>query len=96
MVHAMNYAGLLLILAVACGAVAAATAVLIARSLERRGIKTPLPFIGALIFRNLSRYRELTRGETGKTGTLFYSYVVPINLALLLALAALAVHAIGI
>jgi hypothetical protein len=96
MVHDMSYANLLLFLAVICGACAAASAVLIARALERRGVRTPLPFIGALIFRNLSRYRKFTLKESGKVGTLFYSYVVPINLALVLALAALAVHVIGI
>lgn len=75
---------LLLAVAVACGLWAGVSAVLIARALERQGVRTPFPFLGLFIFRNLRRYSETTRAKTGKTGPLFYSYVVPINAALIL------------
>jgi hypothetical protein len=88
----MSHPGILLALAMACVVWAVISAVMIAVALDRRGIKTPLPFIGALIFRNLSRYRQVTLAETGKVGRLFYSYVVPINVALILALAALLIR----
>ena len=90
----MGLSGFLLALAVACGIWAVAAAVLITIALDKRGFRTPFPFIRAFIFRNLRRYREITLGETGKVGPLFYSYVVPINAALLLVLAALVARAL--
>ena len=90
----MNLSGFLLILAAICGACAVTSALLIAAALDRRGVKTPFPFIGVLIFRNLHRYREMTLHESGKVGPLYYSYVVPINLTLILALAAWAARAL--
>ena len=84
----MSIPAVLLFLAVACVVWAVVSAVLITAALDRRGITTPFPFIGAFIFRNLIRYRDITRKETGKVGRLFYSYVVPINAALLFVLAA--------
>ena len=89
----MSVATVLLILTVGCAACAAVSAVLMAAALDRRGLKTPPPLLRVLVFRNLSRYRTATRAETGKTGVLFYTYVVPINLAQLFALAALLVWA---
>lgn len=88
----MSLSGMLLLLAVVCVIWAVVSAVLITASLDRRGIKTPFPFMGALIFRNLIRYKEITLKESGKVGPLFYSYVVPVNAALILVLAALAVR----
>jgi len=84
----VSVSGILLFLAAACAVWAVVSAVLITAALDRRGIRTPFPFIGALLLRNLIRYREITLKETGKVGRLFYSYVVPINAALILALAA--------
>jgi len=84
----MPPAELLLSVAVVCGLWAAVTAVLIARALERQGVRTPFPFLGLFIFRNLRRYGEITRTATGRTGPLFYSYVVPINAALILVVIA--------
>ena len=82
----------LLLFTVVCGLWAAVSAVLIAVELDRRGVRTPFPLVGLLVFRNLRRYREATLSETGRVGPLFYSYVVPINAALvsMLAYAALA------
>ncbi len=79
-------------LALACVVWAVATAIRIAEFLDKRGVKTPFPFWGFYIFRNMGRYREVTIQETGKVGPLYYQYVIPINAALLLALAALAIR----
>jgi len=49
--------------------------------------------MGPLIFRNLTRYKEKTISENGKVGPLFFWYVVSINAALILAVAAWAVRA---
>jgi len=83
-----------LFLAAVCAVWAVVSAILVARAVERHGTKTPFPFIGVLVFRNLHRYKEITRKETGRTGLLFYSYVVPINLAWIFALAAWGVRAL--
>lgn len=85
----MTTVEVLLAIAVACGLWAAVSAVLLARALEASGIKTPFPFWGVLVFRNLHRYSELTRRTTGRIGPLFYSYVIPINAALVLVVMAL-------
>jgi hypothetical protein len=78
-------------LAIACAAWSVVTAIRITAFLEKRGLKTPFPFWGFYIFRNLGRYRETTIKETGKPGPLYYQYVIPINIALLLGLIALAI-----
>jgi hypothetical protein len=88
----MAIAGFLLFLAVVCGALAVVSAVMITAELDRRGMKTPFPFIGPMIFRNLTRYRLITLEESGRTGPLFYAYVIPINLAMVLALLAWITH----
>jgi hypothetical protein len=67
----MTISGVLLTIAVLCIAWATASAMLITRMLDRRGLNTPLPLIGLFQFRNLERYGEITRRETGKVGFLF-------------------------
>jgi len=84
----MNIPTVLYYMALACVIWAVVSAVLLTAALDRRGIKTPFPFIGALIFRNIVRYREVTLKETGAVGGLFFSYVIPMNAAWILALAA--------
>ncbi|MFH2107957.1 MAG: hypothetical protein ABII93_04745 [Chrysiogenia bacterium] len=79
-------------LALACVVWAVVTAIRIAEFLDKRGLKTPFPFWGFYIFRNLGRYREVTIQETGKVGPLYLQYVIPINAALLLALVALSIR----
>jgi hypothetical protein len=83
----MSVSGTLLLPAAACVVWNVVSALLTA-ALDRGGIKTPFPFVGALVFRNLIRYRELTLQETGQVGRLFYAYVVPIKAALVLVIAA--------
>lgn len=90
----MTVSNVLLFLAFGCVAWAVVSAILITAVLDRRGFKTPFPFIGLLLFRNLIRYRKITLKESGRVGSLFYSYVVPINLGLVLVLAAWAVWSV--
>lgn len=56
---------------------------LIYENLRKRGEKVSLIWLRALSPWYAGRYREITRRETGKTGPLFYHYVVSINGALL-------------
>ena len=83
---------ILAFLALACVIWSVVTAIRIAEFLDKRGLKTPFPFWGFYIFRNMGRYREVTIQETGKIGLLYYQYIIPINAALLLALVALAIR----
>ena len=71
-----------------CAICAVTSAVLVTSSLARRGVRTPFPFIGVMLFRNLRLYREATVRETGRVGPLFYTYIVSINLVWIFLLAA--------
>lgn len=89
----MLVSNIFIALAAVCAVWAVVAAILLARAMERYGTKTSFLFVGVMVFRNLQRYKEVTRQESGKTGPLFYAYVVPINLAWIFALAAWAVRA---
>ncbi len=81
-----------LAIAAACGAIwGTVAAVMIASFLDKRGVKTPFILFKFYLFRNQRLYKEFTLKESGKIGPLFYQFVVPINAALILGLAALAV-----
>ena len=85
----MSIEGYLLMAAGICVIWAIVAAILLTVDLDRRGIKTPFPFIGALLFRNLGLYKKMTLEKRGKVGLLYYSYVIPINLALVFIVCAL-------
>jgi hypothetical protein len=71
-----------------------ASAVLIAEALRKRGVKVNWVFLRFLILsKYLGQYRDITRQETGRSGPLFYSYVVAMNLALLTAIAGILLRA---
>ena len=40
-------------------------------------------FIDLFVFRYINRYKAITKKETGKTGYLFYIWIISVNLALL-------------
>lgn len=65
---------------------------LIYENLRRRGEKVSFVWLRALEPFYASKYKELTKRETGRVGTLFHHWVVSINLTLVLALVALLVH----
>ena len=66
--------------------------ILIYENLRRRGEKVSFLWLRAMAPIYASRYRKLTKQETGRTGMLFYHWVVSVNLALVLTLLAVAVH----
>ena len=78
----------LLIAAAICALWGIVSAILLTRALDLRGMPTPFLFIGPHLPRNLGRYRDVTRKETGEVGPLFYSFLIPINGAWVLALLA--------
>ena len=68
----MTTSGVLLTIAVLCAAWATASAILITRALDQRGLTTPLPFIGMFLFRNLARQRYHAPGNgKGRNAVLF-------------------------
>jgi hypothetical protein len=88
----MSTPQLFLAIAAICAIGAVVSAIQITRYLDRHGLKTPFPLMGLFLFRNLGRYSEMTRGETGTTGSLYHSYIISINLTLVFALLALGLN----
>jgi hypothetical protein len=91
----MALSSVLLGMAIGFGLTAAMSAVMLTAELQGQGVRTPAPLIGLLIFRNLDEYRRRTRAQSGRTGPLFWLYIVPINAALVCAIAGLALRATG-
>ena len=69
-----------------CGVWAVAASLLIARDLERRGVCINYLWLRVMVLKYLSQYRRVTLQETGHVGSLFYHYVIPLNIALALAI----------
>jgi hypothetical protein len=62
--------------------------ILMMAALDRRGIKTNFLLARIYVFKYVSRYKEVTRKETGRTGVLYDLWSWSILVALLGALAA--------
>ena len=77
---------LLIGLILVCGVWAVAASLLIARDLERRGVHVSYLWLRVMILKYLSQYRRVTLEETGRIGSLFYHYVIPLNMALVLTI----------
>lgn len=73
---------LLMGLGVLCVIWAVVAALLIAADLSKRGVKVNFIWLRVLILKYLHEYSKITREETGRVGPLFYHYVVPLNIAL--------------
>jgi len=78
---------ILIIVAVVAAFYHVAATMLIYGNLRRRGM--PVSFLWLRLFapKYASQYKSLTTRETGKTGPLFYHWVVSINAALVAAVA---------
>lgn len=74
-------------LLMACAIWAITASLLIARDLEKRGVPVSFVWLRFAILKYLHQYSEITREETGRIGSLFYHYVIPLNVALALAIA---------
>jgi len=71
-------------LGVLCAIWGVVAALLIARDLEKRGESVNYIWLRLLIIKYLGRYAKITQEETGQVGSLFYHYVVPLNVALVI------------
>ena len=78
--------GLLIGLGFVCVVWAIVAAILIAVDLSKRGVPVNVIWLRVMILKYLHEYSKLTREETGRVGPLFYHYVVPLNVALILVL----------
>lgn len=76
--------GLLIAIGLSCVAWAVVAAVLIAANLHKRGVPISFVWLRFMVLKYLHEYAKLTREETGRVGPLFYHYVVPLNIALVL------------
>ena len=77
---------LLVCLILVCGGWAVAASLLIARDLERRGVHVSYLWLRGMMLKYLGQYRRVTLQETGQVGSLFYHYVIPLNVALVLTI----------
>jgi len=54
---------------------------MIYEALRKRNLKVSFIFLRLLAPKYASQYRQITRKETGKTGPLFYHWIISINTA---------------
>ena len=73
-------------LGVVCVIWAVVAAVLIAADLHKRGIAVSVIWLRLMILKYLHVYSKVTQEETGRVGPLFYHYVVPLNVALVIVI----------
>ncbi|MBN1224389.1 MAG: hypothetical protein JXB23_14170 [Candidatus Aminicenantes bacterium] len=76
-------------LGVVCMVIFVVSSILIMAALEKRGVKTNFLLIRLLLPKYAHQYKTMTKQEEGKTGSLFYWWVLSINCALLSFLVAL-------
>ena len=77
------------VLAVGCAIWAIVASLRMGAWLSHHGVKVNWLFFRALMPWYVHRYQKMTREIEGRTGPLFAQFFVPINLALLFAVAAL-------
>ena len=74
--------GLLII----CAIWAVTASLLIARDLEKRGLPVSFFWLRLMVLKYVHQYYKITREETGRAGPLFYHYVVPLNVSVVLVI----------
>jgi len=85
----MNITILLAVLAFIAVAWYIVSGIMIINELLKRKQKINFVFIKLMLPVYAHRYKKITLEETGKVGTLFYHWVIAINIALVLAVAAI-------
>ena len=59
--------------------------IFIASYISKYGVKINILLFRVLALKYLSQYHEISKRENGKSGPWFYSYIVSMNIALILA-----------
>jgi hypothetical protein len=85
----MNITTLLAVLAFIAVAWFIVSGIMIINELLKRKQKISFVFIKLMLPVYAHRYKKITLEETGKVGSLFYHWVIAINTALVLAIAAI-------
>lgn len=62
------------------------SSIFIASFLSSRGVTINLLFFRVLVLKYIYQYHKITSQERGKPGPWFYSYIISMNLALVLAI----------
>ena len=78
--------GILIAVGLICVVWAIVAAILIVIDVQRRGVSVSLLWLRLMIIKYLHEYARLTREETGRVGPLFYHYVIPLNVALVIVI----------
>lgn len=91
----MDISNILILLGVICALWGVVDSILIAVALDRRGVDVNMVLFRLFFFRYLSQYRAVTKRETGKTGNLFYSFIISMNVALILVLCGILLKNLG-
>ena len=62
------------------------SAIVITAYLSNRGVKINLLFFRIMVLKYIHQYHEITTRESGRPGPWFYSYIISMNAALVLAI----------
>ncbi len=81
----MNMGNLFLVLAIVSAAWGVVSSIMIVSFLSNHGVRINYFLLRLLLPRYVGQYRRMTLDETGKTGVWYYSFVIAMNLALVLA-----------
>lgn len=66
------------------------SSIMIYSELKKRNVRVYFIFIRFLIIPYANKYKEITKKETGKVGSLFYHWTISINIALVFGMASVA------
>ena len=76
----------LFILALPCVVWGIVSSIVMAAFMSSRGTKIDLLFFRILMLKYISQYHTITMQENGKPGPWFYSFIISMNLALVLVI----------
>ena len=72
---------IVMIAALLCVVWAVIALILITQKVSRKGEQINPFLFNLILLRNLSKYQQITKTEQGKTGSLFYHFVIPMWIA---------------
>ena len=84
----METVNIFIALIIICAAWNVTVTMIIYSALQKRGRTVSFFWLRVLAPKYAYQYKEITKTETGKTGALFYHWIISINLTLLFAILA--------
>ncbi|MBN1558625.1 hypothetical protein JW998_00130 [candidate division KSB1 bacterium] len=78
----MNLSTIFFVLAFTAIAVYIVTSMKIVSELQKRGIKINFFLLRLYLIKYAQQYKEITRQETGRIGSLYYLHIISVNTAL--------------